>query len=170
MHPGGYISTFYRAAQQLRRPCIISPVTVLNLSGRGAQSEAEYSIIKSLFRDCIWSIESVDLQAMFSSSTINRKGTLLIKSFAIKVLIAASLHCARNTVAATLRRADNCVLQWPLPDEMLDRQLAERFFPSAPGKPAYMASLPAEGDGNQRSSGDYGGQIQEGFYDSVFPV
>ena len=54
-----------------------------------------------------------------------------------KTEIAASLHCARNTVAATLQRADNCGLQWPLPDEMSDRQLAERLFPSAPGKPAY---------------------------------
>lgn len=54
-----------------------------------------------------------------------------------KTEIAASLHCARNTVAATLQRAGNCGLQWPLPDEMSDRQLAERLFPSAPGKPAY---------------------------------
>ncbi len=54
-----------------------------------------------------------------------------------KTEIAASLHYARNTVAATLQRAGNCGLQWPLPDEMSDRQLAERLFPSAPGKPAY---------------------------------
>ena len=33
-----------------------------------------------------------------------------------KTEIAASLHCARNTVAATLQRAGNCGLQWPLPD------------------------------------------------------
>ncbi len=32
-----------------------------------------------------------------------------------KTEIAASLHCARNTVAATLQRASNCGLQWPLP-------------------------------------------------------
>ena len=38
---------------------------------------------------------------------------------------------------ATLQRAESCGLQWPLPDEMSDRQLAERRFPSAPGKPAY---------------------------------
>ena len=54
-----------------------------------------------------------------------------------KTEIAASLHCARNTVATTLQRAGNCGLQWPLPDEMSDRQLAERLFPSAPGKPAH---------------------------------
>ena len=54
-----------------------------------------------------------------------------------KTEIAASLHCARNTVAATLQRAGNCGLQWPLPDEMSDKQLAERLFPSAPGKPVY---------------------------------
>ena len=54
-----------------------------------------------------------------------------------KTEIAASLHCARNTVAATLQRAGNCGLQWPLPDEMSDRQLADLLFPSAPGKPVY---------------------------------
>ena len=54
-----------------------------------------------------------------------------------KTEIAASLHCVRNTVAVTLQRAGNCGLQWPLPDEMSDRQLAEMLFPSAPGKPVY---------------------------------
>ena len=54
-----------------------------------------------------------------------------------KTEIAASLHCARNTVAATLQRAGNCGLQWPLPDELSDRQLADLLFPSAPGKPVY---------------------------------
>ena len=42
------ISTFYRAAQRLRRRCSILPVTVLNLHGRGAQSQAEYSDCTSL--------------------------------------------------------------------------------------------------------------------------
>ena len=54
-----------------------------------------------------------------------------------KTEIAVSLHCARNTVAATLQRAGNCGLQWLLPDEMSDRQLADLLSPSAPGKPAY---------------------------------
>ena len=54
-----------------------------------------------------------------------------------KTKIAASLHCARNTVSTTLQRASNCGLQWPLPDEMSDKQLADLLFPSAPGKPAY---------------------------------
>ena len=54
-----------------------------------------------------------------------------------KTEIAASLHCARNTVAVTLQRAGNCGLQWPLPDEMSDKQLADLLFPSAPGKPVY---------------------------------
>lgn len=48
-----------------------------------------------------------------------------------KTEIAASLHCVRNTVSTMLQRAGNCGLQWPLPDEMSDRQLAERLFPSA---------------------------------------
>ena len=54
-----------------------------------------------------------------------------------KTEIAASLHCARNTVATTLHRAGNCGLQWPLPDEMSDKQLADLLFPSAPVKPVY---------------------------------
>ena len=37
-----------------------------------------------------------------------------------KTEIASSCRCARNTVAATLQRAANCGLQWPLPEEMSD--------------------------------------------------
>ena len=37
------ISTFYRSAQRRRRGCSIPPEWMLNLSGRGAQSGAEYS-------------------------------------------------------------------------------------------------------------------------------
>lgn len=49
-----------------------------------------------------------------------------------KTEIASSCQCARNTVAATLQRAANCGLQWPLPEEMSDKQLSERLFPTAP--------------------------------------
>ena len=51
--------------------------------------------------------------------------------------IASSCRCARNTVAATLQRAANCNLQWPLPEGMSDKQLSERLFPSGTAKPAY---------------------------------
>ena len=51
--------------------------------------------------------------------------------------IASSCRCARNTVAATLQRAANCSLQWPLPEEMSDKQLSERLFPSSTSKPVY---------------------------------
>lgn len=54
-----------------------------------------------------------------------------------KTEIAASYQCARNTVAATLQRAKSCGLQWPLPDEMSDKQLAERLFPASASKPVY---------------------------------
>ena len=53
-----------------------------------------------------------------------------------KTEIASSCQCARNTVAATLQRAANCGLQWPLPEEMSDKQLSERLFPSSTAKPA----------------------------------
>mgnify|MGYP002518023824 CR=1 FL=1 len=39
-----------------------------------------------------------------------------------KTEIASSCRCARNTVAATLQRAANCGLQWPLPEEMSDAE------------------------------------------------
>ena len=54
-----------------------------------------------------------------------------------KTEIASSCRCARNTVAATLQRAANCGLQWPLPEEMSDKQLSERLFPSSTSKPVY---------------------------------
>ena len=53
-----------------------------------------------------------------------------------KTEIASSCQCARNTVAATLQRAANSGLQWPLPKEMSDKQLSERLFPSSTAKPA----------------------------------
>ena len=54
-----------------------------------------------------------------------------------KTEIATSCQCARNTVAATLQRAANCGLQWPLPEEMSDKQLSERLFPATVAKPVY---------------------------------
>ena len=54
-----------------------------------------------------------------------------------KTEISSSCQCARNTVAATLQRAANCGLQWPLPEEMSDKQLSERLFPSNTSKPVY---------------------------------
>ena len=54
-----------------------------------------------------------------------------------KTEIASSCRCARNTVAATLQRAANCGLQWPLPEEMSDKQLSERLFPSSTSTPVY---------------------------------
>ena len=48
-----------------------------------------------------------------------------------KTEISSSCQCARNTVAA------NCGLQWPLPEEMSDKQLSERLFPSSTSKPVY---------------------------------
>ena len=54
-----------------------------------------------------------------------------------KTEIASSCQCARNTVAATLQRAANCGLQWPLPEEMSDKQLSERLFPPSTSEPVY---------------------------------
>lgn len=54
-----------------------------------------------------------------------------------KTEIAVSCRCARNTVAATLQRARNCCLKWPLPEEMSDKQLSELLFPPSASKPVY---------------------------------
>ena len=54
-----------------------------------------------------------------------------------KTEIASSCKCARNTVAATLQRAANCGLKWPLPEGMSDKQLSERLFPTSTSKPVY---------------------------------
>ena len=53
-----------------------------------------------------------------------------------KTEIATSCQCARNTVAATLQRAANCGLQWPLPEEMSDKQLSECLFRPQPRSPS----------------------------------
>lgn len=68
----------------------------------------------------------------------NYREILRLQSLGLnKTEIAASLGCARNTVAAALLRASSCGLQWPLPDEMSDKDLAEKLFPSPPRKPVY---------------------------------
>ena len=54
-----------------------------------------------------------------------------------KTEISASLNCSRNTVAGTLRRADECGLKYPLPESMSDKQLAETLYPAAASKPVY---------------------------------
>ena len=51
--------------------------------------------------------------------------------------IAASLQCSRNTVTTVLRRAVECNLKWPLPDEMSDKRLYELLFPGSDAKPKY---------------------------------
>ena len=68
----------------------------------------------------------------------NYREILRLQSLGLnKTEIAASLGCARNTVAAALLRASSCGIRWPLPDSMSDKELAEKLFPSAPGKPVY---------------------------------
>ena len=70
--------------------------------------------------------------------TTNYREILRLKSLGLnKTDIARSVLCARNTVSTVLERAEACGLQWPLPDGMSDRELAERLFPSAPGKASF---------------------------------
>ena len=54
---------------------------------------------------------------------INYREILRLHSLGFnKTEIAASCKCARNTVAATLQRAANCGLQWPLPEGISDKE------------------------------------------------
>lgn len=70
--------------------------------------------------------------------TTNYREILRLKSLGLnKTDIARSAGCARNTVSATLERAAVCGVQWPLPDGMSDKDLAEKLFPSAQGKAVF---------------------------------
>jgi transposase len=44
--------------------------------------------------------------------------------------IAVSCECSRNTVASTLKRAEECGISWPLPAGMSDSELIKLLFPA----------------------------------------
>ena len=70
--------------------------------------------------------------------TTNYREILRLRSLGLnKMDIASSAQCARNTVSAVLEHAEACGLQWPLPERMSDKELAEKLFPGAPGKAAF---------------------------------
>lgn len=70
--------------------------------------------------------------------TTNYREILRLKSLGFnKTDIANAAQCARNTVSATLERAKACGLECPLPEGMSDKELAEKLFPSAAGKPVF---------------------------------
>lgn len=54
-----------------------------------------------------------------------------------KVDIAASCGCSRNTVTNVLQRAAACRIGWPLSDDMTNKELAEKLFPSGETNPTY---------------------------------
>ena len=70
--------------------------------------------------------------------TTNYREILRLKSLWLnKTDISSAAQCARNTVSTTLDRAKACGLQWPLPEGMSDKELAEKLFPSAAGKTVF---------------------------------
>ena len=70
--------------------------------------------------------------------TTNYREILRLKSLGLnKTDIASAAQCARNTVSATLERAKACCLEWPLPEGMSDKELAEKLFPNAAGKAVF---------------------------------
>ncbi len=54
-----------------------------------------------------------------------------------KTDIAASCSCSRNTVASVLQKAKLFGLNYPLPEEMSNKQLSERLFPQSKVKSTY---------------------------------
>ena len=44
--------------------------------------------------------------------------------------ISISCECSRNTVSSTLKRAEDCGISWPLPQEMSDNDLIKQLFPA----------------------------------------
>ena len=56
--------------------------------------------------------------------------------------IASSCSVSRATVAEYVHRANAAGLQWPLPEELDDKQLEELLYPSHPGRPASTRPLP----------------------------
>lgn len=60
----------------------------------------------------------------------NYREILRLQSLGLnKTEIAASLGCARNTVATALLHASSCGLQWPLPDEISEKISPKSCFP-----------------------------------------
>ncbi len=54
-----------------------------------------------------------------------------------KTLIAEACGCSRTTVVQTQRLLSENRLEYPLPESMSDKQLADLLFPSAIGKPVF---------------------------------
>ncbi len=58
--------------------------------------------------------------------TTNYREILRLKSLELnKTDIASAALCAPNTVSATFDQAKACSLEWPLPEGMSDKELAE---------------------------------------------
>lgn len=54
-----------------------------------------------------------------------------------KTQISEACGCSRTTVIQTLRLAEEKKLQYPLPENLSDKELADLLYPAAPGKPVY---------------------------------
>ena len=68
----------------------------------------------------------------------NYREILRLDSLGInKVNIAASCSCSRNTVATVLQKAEENNLNYPLPNDLSDKQLSEILFPPSELKPTY---------------------------------
>ena len=66
----------------------------------------------------------------------NYREVLRLKSLGLnKSEIAQSICCSRNTVSAILQRAESHGLKWPLPDSLLDKDLAEMIYSTHQGSP-----------------------------------
>ena len=54
-----------------------------------------------------------------------------------KTQIAESVGCSRTTVIQVLRQAEANCISFPLPEEMSDKELAQRLYPASEAKPVF---------------------------------
>ena len=54
-----------------------------------------------------------------------------------KTQIAETCQCTRITVIQVLRQADASGVEYPLPERMSDKELAEKLYPTSSEKPVF---------------------------------
>lgn len=70
--------------------------------------------------------------------TTNYREILRLRSLGMNnTQIADGCNCSRTTVIDVIKRADECRISYPLPDEMSDKQLEDLLFSGGNAKSVY---------------------------------
>jgi hypothetical protein len=113
---------------------------ILNLiKGKAATSyipvsASAYKIDEELFS---YNKDSDQWFCVMGNETVKVKSKTRERNGLNKTQIAEACGCSRTTVIQTLRLAKENRLQYPLPDSISDKQLAELLFPTTVGKPVF---------------------------------